>query len=524
MKKSEIWFLLIAIVFIVLQHIHYFSELYYDCDIPIYAYSSLNILNGEGWFHGIWHGKPPGINFIIISAFKLFGQSFKSIYLVALIFNLSSLVLIYLLAKLLLSKETKLYFLLPVFFILFFAAEPFRAYSANTEIFLLPFEIAGILFLGLNRYLLSGLFLGLGFLIRQTEIYAFVAGFSFIVAAGILDKTTLKAIIKNLLGFIVAFILPLLLISLWFFNKGAFDKFFKQVFLFNVQGLGEYLTVVRKKELLLTAKIFWVKFNFEIILFGLLSLIATICTIFKRSKARILITLWFLITSLGLLISAVYSHHFIQLMPAAATISLLGFSDIFENIKKLFTKKAYLRNIFISILITLLFASFIRLTVSLVARMRFTYSPYLVKDRLSAAAYIKEHTSAQDKIFVWDGADAAAIYFWSKRKPVSLDYVKYIFLPSELRQYLILAKVDYRLKQKKLLWELRNNMPKYIVVVSDYTVFIDNKGRFGIKMKDFNLERNAFPEFFKMLKENYQLEKETPDLQVQIYRYKNEKN
>jgi len=524
MKKRELFFLLIGAAFIIMQHLYYFSEVYYDRDLCFYTYNTLDVLKGHGWYYSPWHTKLAGINFIILAAFKLFGQSFKSIYLAALFFNLLSVFFIYYLAKLLLSKETKLYFLLPFFFSMIFTAEPVMSYTANTEIFLAAFEIAGILFLGLGRYFVSGLLLGSGFLIRQTAFLTFFSGALFLIVISLSGKKTFREFIKELLIFSLGFTLPLALISVYFLYKGVFDKVVNYAFIYNLRNFGDYLTDIRKKDLPLS----WIhKFDLEIILLSILSLTGLIFTMIRKTKMRILISLWFSVVCLWLLKVGIQPHHFISLIAPLACISLFGISDILEKAETLIRRKSYLGKTYISVVITILLITAIFLFIPFISGTRQRYPPQFRQDRFYAAAYIKEHSKPQDKIFVWDNFSLGAIFLWSGRDSVTRFHEKYAFLPLELGEYMVpyVEGDSWRFNQKEFLLDLDKNKPKYIVLVQDYAKVIRWRNfakKHAVSWEDrkalirhpSEVEKEAFPEFFVLLDKGYKLEKEIGICQI----------
>ncbi len=520
MKKLKIFCLFTALLIILFQHFYYLSELYYDRDIAGYAYNALCLSEGKGWYYNIWDAKPPAINLIILGAFSFFGQSIKSIYFAALFFNLLSLFFIYLFAKLILSKETKLYFLLPVFFSLFFTSELFRAYSANTEVFLAVFEIAGILFLGLNRYFISGALIGLGFLIRQTGVYTFFAGALIIIAINSLDKQPLKTLIKNSLSFISAFILPLLIISIYFFSQGILDQFLKYTFIDNLKHLDKYVMDIRKRDLLITKLTLWKEFKFEIISLGLFSLAGLGYILTHRNKVTLSILLWFIVICFGLSISAIYPHHFIQIAAPIACISVLGISVILKSIKALF-KNIFLQDITAFILIAILVIPHICSIASFITMKRPINYAQGAKERFFTAQYINKHTETKDKIFVWDNFDGGAIYLWSKRERIGKTFSKGDFLPPNLIEYWRPSLENYGLNQKRLLLDLRANHPKYIIMAPDFSSRVDNLGNIKLERKNLATEKKAFPEFFELLDKAYAIEKKIGvEFPILIYRYK----
>lgn len=520
MKKIKIFCLFTALLIILFQHFYYLSELYYDRDIAGYAYNALCLSEGKGWYYNIWDAKPPAINFIVLGAFNIFGRSIKSIYFAALFFNLLSLFFIYFFAKLLLSKETKLYFLLPVFFSFFFTSELFRTYSANTEVFLATFEIAGILFLGLNRYFISGALLGVGFLIRQTGVYTFFAGALIIIAVNFLDKPPFKTLIKNCLIFTFAFILPILAISVYFFSRGLLNQFLKYTFIDNLQHLNEYVISVHKRDLLITKLILWREFKFEIISLGLFSLAGLGYILTHRTKVTLSIFLWFIVICFGLSISAIYPHHFIQIAAPIACISVLGISFIFKIIKTL-VKNILLQNIIVFILIAILITPHICSIASFITMKRHIKYSQGAKERFFTAQYINKHTETKDKIFIWDNFDGGAIYLWSKRQRIGKIFSKRDFLPLELIEYWQPSLEDYKLNQKQLLLDLRANHPKYIIITPDFSSRVDNLGNIKVERKNLATEKNVFPEFFKLLDKDYAIEKKIGiEFPILIYRAK----
>lgn len=519
-KKTALIFLLSSVGLVLFYNLTYFVELCHNRDVAGCVYNTLDVLRGKGWYFSTGGTKPPGINFIILAAFKLFGQSFKSIYLTAFFFDVLSLVSIYLLAKGILSKETKLYYLLPAFFALFFVSEPLQTFAANTEVFAMPFEVGGMLFLGLGQYILSGLLLGIGFLIRQLSVLNFLAGLLFILCAQRIDKKPFKNIIKDIVLFTGSFALPFVLVSMYFLYLGVFDRFINYTFIYNLRSAGTYLVNIRHKDLLRTQEILWYNLKFEILFFGILCLLGLWRSFFLRTKTRILISAWFIVICAGLLITAVYQHHFIQLIAPLSCMSLLGFSDVFDFIGAVFKNSVYLKRTLTAVLISLLIIAPIHLVGAVFLNQRRINSHQdvnMIPDRLAAATYIKEHSTPKDEIFVWDDLNTGAITLWSGRDNVGNFHEKYAFLPARLREYWIPYAEDYRLNQRKIIFDLTKDKPKYIVFVWGYNEDISSENiikshathNLGLDFlrQAFEYEREAFPEFFSILQNNYTLEK-----------------
>ena len=263
--------------------------------------------------------------------------------------------------------------------------------------------------------------------------------------------------------------------------------------------------------------LFWNKFNFEIILFGLLSLSGLFYAIIRRTKVRLLISFWFVSIGTWLLIAAVYPHHFIQIIVPIACVSLLGFSDTLGTIKERFKKNIYVKNTLIFTLAVILFVPYVRQSASFFNAKRYPDPTYGAEGRFYVSQYINKHSASADKIFAWDAFDSGAIFLWSGRGNISKFHERYAFLPAELREYGVPYVKDYRLNQKQLLLDIYQNKPKYIAVVLDYKLIITESGEVTGQLKDLVSEREAFPEFFEILDKDYRLVKEVQTDQIQLY-------
>lgn len=529
-KRLGLFLLAFSAALLVFWQYPYFKEFCYDHDLSGYVYSALDVLAGNTWYQASCLPRPPGIHFIIIAAFNLFGQSFKSIYLAALFFDILSVVLIYLLSRLVLSKVIRLHYLLPLFFTLFFIADPFRAYTANTEVFALVFEITGILLLGLGQYLLGGLLFGLGFMIRQMTIANLFAGLFFIIYAGRTEKKIVKNIVKDIIFFTGAFLLPLILVSLYFLSQGVFDKFINYAFLYNLQNADNYLVDIRALELAHTNHEFWRNLKFEIILFSLFAFWGLLRALLLRNKIMVLISSWFIYVCLGLFFTGVYQHHFIQLIAPMACLGFLGLSDILNIAQALALKRKNLLRGLTSVLYGLLIFAGIHLSwIFLYERRIFCKYFEARNDRFQAAIYVKERTTPEDKIFVWDELNTGSIILWSGRANLGRFHEKYAYLPPPLRAYWNPYVGDYLLNQKEFIADFKLNMPKYVIFVWEhhwtigFNELIKDRDLSGLGWNSprqiVELEKEAFSEFFEILSRDYVLEKKIDSCRIYRRRY-----
>ncbi len=476
-----------------LLHSYYLKERYYVIDVAGYAYNTLEVMNGHGWYASTWHNKPPGINFIYLIAFSIFGKSFISTQIIALLANILSAFLIYLIGRYLLYKEIRLFFLLPVSFALFCVSAALDGHTANAETFMAVFEIAGMLFLGLaykneknTFYFMSGLMLGIAFMIKQAGLMTFIAGLIFIFVVKIIDKEDLKLLINRIFIFIISFLVPLALLSIFFLWQGVFDKFIKYTFIIPCQ-YGKDMSTEARIMIIRLCKSIWDNLWIELIVLGIPALFGAFYILLRRPRVMILILIWFIICCFELLSFGVFNHYYIQLIAPFVILSVIGLSYIYQNI----LRKRILKALF-SVLLLVPYLHIAAVTIHGGAQIM----PEDIQDRFLASQYIQKRTSPQDKIFVWDNLDGCSIYFWTGLTNITHFRVKYCFLPEDLMRpnYRALA-AGFKLNQKIFLSDLSKELPIYIVTVDDSWYGPDY------------LERKAFMEFFDILEKRYVVEK-----------------
>ena len=551
MKKFDIVFLILAVILAIFLNAHYISGLYYEQDLGEYVYDVLRILSGKKWYYIQVSNKPPGIHLIYILAFKLFGNSFISIQIFSLFANILAVILLWFLARYILFQEVRFYFLLPLFYALFSVSESLQGHTSNCETFLNPFQICGILFLGLAQkskrnlfYFLSGLILTFGFLIKQSCLAIFMAGAVFIFMIKIINKESLYIFLKKLSLYFIGPIVILLLVLVYFFYLGTLNNFIQCVFIRNIEYIKNVL-ILKKVYTVWTLRKIWEGLKIEIIMFIFLATLGISFSFIRYKKyERLLLLLWFFIPFFMVIWPGLhYRHHYLEIVASVLALGIAGLSDLYGFlISKLKQKRLFLR-FFVSIGVLILSYPFFHTIMPLVKKNKLAdsffitqryikakdkekYLPLLIKEapdaarRFIIANYVKEHTDKKDKIFVWDGFATGAIYLWTERKGIVDIKTKYSLLPDELgypfRSIFSKKNYDYIKRQKIILEKILEKPPIYIIVV---------EATFPIPNAPFNpkemllLEKKAFKEFFIFLNQNYILEKEF--MGCFAYRFKN---
>ncbi|KPK98063.1 MAG: hypothetical protein AMJ95_05895 [Omnitrophica WOR_2 bacterium SM23_72] len=543
MKRIEILFLVSALLLTIFLHLPYISGLYYEQDIALYANTTLEIARGKSLYSGFfrdWGNKPPLIHYIFLWAFSLLGPSFISIQIFALIAKILTVLLFYLMAKYLFAKEIKFYYLLPFFYALFSSYEGIMAHSSNLETFLIPFEITGILFLGLaaqNKrsiyYFLSGLALGLSFLIKQTGLTAYFAGFIFIIVLKILHRESVRVFLWRSLLFLSTSLVPFLLLVRYLFSQGTWGWFIIKVFMGSIAYI-KNINIIRDIYMPWSIRQVWVGFKSEIVIFGFLALVGLMSSIIHFKKIQRLLALsWFLVTVF--FFSRLGFHlrqHFMEILPPFLMLSVIGLSDIGQWTSSLLRKRRLFLRIVAVLGVLILVVPYSHVMKILIKRLR-SDSFLLTQQYLQSAdkerfvrgllresfdagkrflisQYIKERTTEKDRIFVWDDLATGSVYLWTQRPKVT-STCKFTFLPPELIGpigaflYRDPSFHDYRNYQERLVRALTILRPVYIVVIQSVLPMPNARPTYQYVLAS---EKQAFKDFFDLLDSDYVLEKE----------------
>ncbi len=249
-KSKNFWFLLIiSVVFFFLRFPSLFEPYWYG-DEGIYQTLGLGIDNGRLLYKEIFDNKPPFLYLL----YGLFGADQFMLRLVSLLFGILTLGVFFKLCKKLLEND-KASYVATIIFAFLFGLPLIEGNIANAENFMLFFNItAGFLVIrsldhtNSKRYkilFLAGIILGISFLFKIVGIFDFAAFLVFLFFANfaknfkdIFKPQNLLSEIKNILPLILGFLLPILLITLYFVLNGAFPYFFKATFANNIGYVG----------------------------------------------------------------------------------------------------------------------------------------------------------------------------------------------------------------------------------------------------------------------------------------------
>lgn len=414
-KAKSFWFILITSFIFFLLKLPSLIEPYWYGDEGIYEVLGIAIRNERLLYKEIWDNKPP----LLYATYALFNSDQFLVRLASLLFGLLALFTFFLLAKKL-FKIQKSIFISTGLFALLFSIPLLEGNIANAENFMLfPILLASLFvyksYQSKNSNLLftAGILLSIAFLFKAVAIFDFVAFFLFILISYFQKsisnfKNNLQQIKKDLTLFLLGFLIPISVIFIFFFTKGAIKEFITASFIQNVGYVGYGNTLLVRNGFLLLKLMLLGIFVFLIFL--------------KRRyflRSTLLIYLWIGFSLFNALFSQrPYTHYVLVLLPSFCL--LLG--SIFEkyglmesvNLKKnkIFEKISVLIILLILILISLEFQlygkniAYYANFISFVTGKKSVSSYQTFFDRKTPrdykiAQYLKMRLDSKDQVFVW---------------------------------------------------------------------------------------------------------------------------
>lgn len=414
----------LILVFGFALRIPYFFHTMQDIDEGCHAAAAAVLMDGGLPYLNVVDSKPPGIYYIYLMTFILFGKyNMTAIHWVTFFWTLATAIILSLLAKRLEGKNAAVFALL--FYLVFSAALYPKMIAANCEIFMaLPYSLAVLLLWHghvheKGSYLFAaGVVSGLAPLIKQVgvvEVAAIVL--YFLVVLPLLNgKKKILASIVALIKFGVGFILPIGAVALAFYKKGILaDAIFwtityprRYVSLgassheFVPQIFAEFIPFVLSTIILWILSGFWIKH--------------IVVDLRNRKKAfsshfSLFLILWLIASvSITLIGNRMYGHYFIQILPPLSLIAACFAGKCFNEKSSSgcrYWKPAILAlTVIPGIVFTGMAISF-EATTDTWGEIRPDFRP--------ATEYVKMHTDPKDKIFVWGWF--TPIYVYSQRTP-----------------------------------------------------------------------------------------------------------
>jgi hypothetical protein len=475
-KSFDSWFLIIiSIIFFLLRLPSLFEPDWYG-DEGIYQVLGMGIKAGRLLYRDIFDNKPP----LLYLLYSFVSSDQFLIRFVSLIFGLISVWIFFYLSKKLFDNPKIAYVSTSIFAVLF-GLPLIEGNIANAENFMLLLNIAaGYLILKSldtkiqnTKYKIlfsAGFILGLSFLFKIVAVFDFAAFFAFLFFVNyskkLLDIFKLKNLlteIKNLLPFMLGFMIPILATAFFFILNHAFSNFLTATLFSNIGyvGYGNKLIIPQ-----------------GFLILKLILLVTFLLFIFYKRKSFgnsfVFVSLWLAFSLFNAYFSQrPYTHYVLVLLPSFCLI--IGLFLLNKNFSKLSGVLAIAS--FIAVLLSftfyvktvLYYPNFISFVLD--GNRVNSYQKFFdgsVPLNYNIANYINLNSGSKDNIFLW--GNNAQVYYLTGKLPPGKYTAAY---------HITSYKDGYSNTQKGL--DL--NKPKYIVIMP-------NAGTYPFSLSGYNQKIN----------------------------------
>ena len=416
-----------------------FLEIPLERDEGAYAYMAQLLLEGVPPYTQAYSLYFPGVFLIYALTFLILGQTIFAIHFCLLVATLITIVIIFLIGKKLFDPLTGiisgatfgLLGLNPYAQGLFSHGEPFTMLFICSGVYLLLLSIDSekkILFLW------SGLFFGLGLLIKQ-NVFVFIGLPIVYLCWSLLKKPRLKRKFYPdvIFYFTFGYFIPLALFFIFCLITGSLEQMFFWTFIMPTEmtppisiSRAVYQFKILTLPIIKSSSLF-----FGVAAIGLLSPLWD-----KSSRLAVLFIVIFLVFSFFTMSLVFYfrAHYFLCLFPATALLTGVGFYSMNNLIKKISLRRI---NPIITAGFVFIFFSysifdqrkfFFQTKPETVSRIIYGNNPF--PESLVIADYIKEHSSPSDKIAIL--GSEPQILFYADRISASKHIFMYYLMGNHL--------------------------------------------------------------------------------------------
>ena len=416
-----------------------FLEIPLERDEGAYAYMAQLLLEGVPPYTQAYSLYFPGVFIIYALTFLILGQTIFAIHFCLLVATLITIVIIFLIGKKLFDPLTGiisgatfgLLGLNPYAQGLFSHGEPFTMLFICSGVYLLLLSIDSekkILFLW------SGLFFGLGLLIKQ-NVFVFIGLPIVYLCWSLLKKPRLKRkfYLDAIFYFTFGYFIPLAVFFIFCLITGSLEQMFFWTFIMPTEmtppisiSRAVYQFKILTLPIIKSSPLF-----FGVAAIGLLSPLWD-----KSSRLAVLFIAIFLVFSFFTMSLVFYfrAHYFLCLFPATALLTGVGFYSMNNLIKKISLRRI---NPIITAVFVFIFFSysifdqrkfFFQTKPETVSRIIYGNNPF--PESLVIANYIKEHSSPSDKIAIL--GSEPQILFYADRISASKHIFMYYLMGNHL--------------------------------------------------------------------------------------------
>ena len=308
---------------------------------------------GRNWLEGmvpyseIWDTKPVGIIYIFGLIQKFLGEGIVMIRSVNAVFHGLCMFLVY---RTVSGFKIKFSTHLTLLIVLLFFSLKTYSLPTNTEIFFITFTMLSFTVLqnaqSLLRHFIAGLILGFAFEIKYFVLFDYFAFIIYIALYG--PKDNIKLSIKRFLVFSVGFVVPFLVILLYFFNSSAWQDFYNVTFVVPRHYSANFEFIAFKKFLLQFLKGHGLPLLIAIVVFLKYQVSG------EQKKQNIFLASWITLTLLATIIpKTFFGHYQMQITLPVLILLISSLATLFNTLDDIKLKRVKIALTSLIILITL---------------------------------------------------------------------------------------------------------------------------------------------------------------------------
>jgi hypothetical protein len=519
----------IAVLFVFIARMHLLS-FPFERDEGEYAYMGKLILDGHAPYTLAYNMKLPGTYFMYAIIMGVFGESVVGVHLGLAFIIIASMVLVFFISRNFLSKIGSI--ISSVSFGIIGTSWTLLAQAAHATHFVNFFALLGVYTIlqryktenkRLLKYFISGVFFSLAFMCKQPGLFFLFFGFTVIIIKEFNLKTRLN-LVKNLAILSLGFVIPVIVMLLYFYFFGDFGKFWFWTVEYLIK-YGEQVPIAEVPNMFIRG-IASMTGSFSSVGYTALWVISLIgiplIFIHKASIQTKILLFAFLLFSFLTVTPGFYfrNHYFITLLPAAALFMALFFEVFNDYVIHKFKRPHLLLLGFLVFLV--LMGSGIKSNINYLFKQnpqiscKQVYGSNPFVESVAIAAFIKQNTDKNDKIAVL--GSEPQICFYADRYSAT-GYI-YTYNMLELHPYALSM-------QKEMAKEIESYNPQYIIYVNIGTSWLarPKSEKFIFKWADEYTNKNyrivgvldILPNGFSTIKVGEQLDHYKPQTQDLIY-------
>jgi hypothetical protein len=508
-RFSKSWLFLALIMLLVIIVRIRLMDFPLERDEGEYAYMGQLILQNFPPYSEAYNMKFPGTYLMYAGIMALFGQTIQGIHIGLMTVNCLTILLVFLLSRKIVSDSAAL--AASATYAMLSLSPSVLGFAGHATHFVILPALGGILLLlhalrkdMLLLYFFSGVLLGLSFIMKQPGIFFFLFGALYILYHHVSSRLasqpacqptslhekvssmsfcSLKELFFKLGALSLGAVLPFLVIIVWLYVVGVFDKFW----FWTIKYAGKYGAQIPFSDAFPILKDNFLSVVDGFFLLWLISALGFIATFFHdKIKAHRVFIVLFTVFSFLTVCPGFYfrEHYFITFLPAAALLAGIFFD--YAGSRTSFLKPSHLRFagagfLLVAIGIGVFSQKEYFITQSPQTLSRNIYGANPFPESVEIAKFIASRSSINDKIAVF--GSEPQIFFYSKRHSAT----GYIYM------YNLMEIHDYALTmQKEMVKEVESSNPKFIVVVPITTSWLirTNSEKFVLNWIEGYLYRN----------------------------------